>query len=279
MRRRFERLAAALGETEIEGADDEPPVPPLARRSPDRPRGAHDDGVPRRASPTLASLRRERLRSPWRGAWRAQPAAATARGSSRRRDRRRTSRRRVATESALDGPDARHRDQRARRARAIAVAARTAAARARGDEDGDAGRLAVRRDRAPRARRGRRPRRRGRRCSSSSRSSDAQATTRRVEPTNMRSRLSTDAEQPADDDVHEPDDDRRPDVRPEAVDREVGRDPLRQREHRHVDREVRKPERDDDQRQREDGEDRLHERVRRSRARRRRAAAIPSPRS
>src|SRR3990172_6353365 len=68
-------------------------------------------------------------------------------------------------------------------------------------------------------------------------------------------------EQPADRDVHEPDDDGGPDVRPEPVDREVGGDPLGEREHEDVEREVREAERDDDQRQSEDREDRLQDRV------------------
>ena len=79
--------------------------------------------------------------------------------------------------------------------------------------------------------------------------------------------------------VHEPDDDRRADVRPEPVDREVRRDPLGQREHEHVDREVREPERHDDQRQRQDREDRLEDRVADREDRGGEDAAAPSARS
>jgi hypothetical protein len=69
-------------------------------------------------------------------------------------------------------------------------------------------------------------------------------------------------EQHVQDPVHEPGDDRRADVGPEAVDREVGRDPFREREHHDVEHEVEEAERDDDQGQRQDREDRLDERVR-----------------
>jgi hypothetical protein len=69
-------------------------------------------------------------------------------------------------------------------------------------------------------------------------------------------------EERAQDPVHEPDDDRGADVGPEPVDREVRRDPLREGEHQDVEREVRQPERDDDQRERQYGEDRLDDRVR-----------------
>jgi hypothetical protein len=69
-------------------------------------------------------------------------------------------------------------------------------------------------------------------------------------------------EQHVQDPVHEPRDDRRADVGPETVDREVGRDPFREREHHDVKHEVEEAERDDDQRQRQDREDRLDERVR-----------------
>jgi hypothetical protein len=62
--------------------------------------------------------------------------------------------------------------------------------------------------------------------------------------------------------VHEPGDDRRTDVGPEAVDREVGRDPLGHGQHHDVEREVEEAERDDNQRQRQDREDRLEDRVR-----------------
>jgi hypothetical protein len=64
-------------------------------------------------------------------------------------------------------------------------------------------------------------------------------------------------EQRVKDPVHEPDDDHRPDVRPEPVDREVRRDPLGERQHRDVEHEVEEAERDDDQRQRQDSQDRL----------------------
>src|SRR5918999_1514091 len=56
-------------------------------------------------------------------------------------------------------------------------------------------------------------------------------------------------EDPADDHVHEPDHDRRAHVRPEPVDRERPGDPLREREHEDVDREVGEPERDDHERE------------------------------
>jgi hypothetical protein len=69
-------------------------------------------------------------------------------------------------------------------------------------------------------------------------------------------------EERAQDPVHEPDDDRGADVGPEPVDREVRRDPLGEGEHRDVEDEVEEPERDHDQRQRQDREDRFHDRVR-----------------
>ena len=62
--------------------------------------------------------------------------------------------------------------------------------------------------------------------------------------------------------VHEPDDDRGVDVRRRAVDREVRRHPLGQGEHPHVQREVAQAERQEDHRQGQDREHRLHERVR-----------------
>jgi hypothetical protein len=68
-------------------------------------------------------------------------------------------------------------------------------------------------------------------------------------------------EQGVQDPVHEPDHDHRADVRPESVDREVRRNPLGQRQHRDVEHEVEEAERDDDQRQRQDGQDRLEHRV------------------
>src|SRR5919106_970770 len=68
-------------------------------------------------------------------------------------------------------------------------------------------------------------------------------------------------EQRADDHVDEPDHDRGADVRPEPVDREAGRNPLGEREHRDVDREVEEAEGEDDERKREDRENRLDDGV------------------
>jgi hypothetical protein len=65
-----------------------------------------------------------------------------------------------------------------------------------------------------------------------------------------------------DDPVDDPCDDHGAHVRPESVDREVRRDPLGQGEHRDVDRKVREAKRHDDQRQRDQREDRLDDRVR-----------------
>ena len=62
--------------------------------------------------------------------------------------------------------------------------------------------------------------------------------------------------------VHEPHDHDHADVRPEAVHREVGDDPRGQRDHPDVDQQVEEPERHEDQRQRQDREDRLDDRVR-----------------
>src|SRR5262245_27855227 len=62
--------------------------------------------------------------------------------------------------------------------------------------------------------------------------------------------------------LHNRHDDRRADVRPEAVDREVRRDPLGERQHQDVDHEVEEPERDDHEREREHRQDRLDDRVR-----------------
>jgi hypothetical protein len=79
----------------------------------------------------------------------------------------------------------------------------------------------------------------------------------------IRRRLAADAVQERrHDPVHEPGDDRRTDVGPEAGDREIGRDPLGETEHRDVEHEVEEAEGDDDQRQRQDRENRLHERIR-----------------
>ena len=50
----LDRLRAALAETEVDGRDDEPAVPALARRAPGAARGRDDDRVPRRASAALA---------------------------------------------------------------------------------------------------------------------------------------------------------------------------------------------------------------------------------
>src|SRR2546430_13600787 len=65
----------------------------------------------------------------------------------------------------------------------------------------------------------------------------------------------------ATDPVHGPDNDDGAGVRPETVDREVRRDPRRERHHSDVDYEVEKTERHDDQRERENRQDRLEERV------------------
>src|SRR5262245_14936544 len=62
--------------------------------------------------------------------------------------------------------------------------------------------------------------------------------------------------------VDEPDDDRRPDVRPEPVDREVRHDPLGEQQHHDVHEEVRDAERQQDQRQRDERDERLEEDVR-----------------
>jgi hypothetical protein len=78
----------------------------------------------------------------------------------------------------------------------------------------------------------------------------------------IRRRLAGRVDDRGDDPVDEPRDYHRADVRPEAVDREVGRDPLGESQHRDVDHEVEEAERHDDQRQRDDGEDRLDDRVR-----------------
>src|SRR5256714_7753050 len=64
------------------------------------------------------------------------------------------------------------------------------------------------------------------------------------------------------DPVHGPHDHDHADVGPEAVDREVRRDPFRQGDHRDVDREVREPERDDDERERQQRQERLEHGVR-----------------
>jgi hypothetical protein len=69
-------------------------------------------------------------------------------------------------------------------------------------------------------------------------------------------------EQRMKDPVHEPDHDHRPDVRPQPVDREVGRDPLGERQHRDVEHKVEEAERDDDQRERQDRENGLDDRIR-----------------
>src|SRR3954449_31870 len=69
------------------------------------------------------------------------------------------------------------------------------------------------------------------------------------------------AEQPVDDEVRRPDDDRRPDVVPEPVDVEVGDDQRGQPEHQHRDEEPGDPERQDREREREELEDRLQDRV------------------
>ena len=65
----LDRLADALAETEMSRRDDEPSVPPLARRASCRARGTRHDGVPDRAPPTLgapAPRHRIAVRTPWR---------------------------------------------------------------------------------------------------------------------------------------------------------------------------------------------------------------------
>ncbi len=158
----FDRLAQALRETEIGGVTtnlpflrwlvshplvragrvttafltENPPLsePPAARRpSPGAARGGSTFPLRRRGRRPMSTL---------------QPAQRRLRRARAVGDRR---------------ADARHGDPRPRRGGRDGVGA-TAARRARGDEDGDAARLAVRRDRARRARRRRRPRGRRRRA-------------------------------------------------------------------------------------------------------------------
>src|SRR3954451_9508963 len=84
------------------------------------------------------------------------------------------------------------------------------------------------------------------------------------EPRLDQARTATSFQAPDDlaaDPVDGPDDDDSPDVVPEPVDREVRRDPLRERDHRDVDEQVEEAERDEDQRQSEDREQRLDHRI------------------
>src|SRR6478609_8725147 len=77
------------------------------------------------------------------------------------------------------------------------------------------------------------------------------------------------------DPVDRPDHHDSADVRPEAVDGEVRRDPFGERHHRDVDQEVEEPEGDDDQRQRQDRQQRLDDGVRQTEDRR--ADQVPGP--
>ena len=216
--------------------------------------GQDDDGVPRRAPSAVAAPSRRPLR-PWHGAWRANLPPL-------HRRRRRTSTSAAhehgpwRRESVLEAPDARHGDPRARR-RGRRGRRRDAAARARGDEDGDAGRLALttRRSSASTSRRANRSPRATR--SSSSRSSSLQRRRRSPTPAALddgRAAVPT-RKFTSQTTIVAPTYVQKPSIEKSR------RDPLGEREHRDVDREVREAERDDDQRQREDGEDRLDERV------------------
>ncbi len=155
----LDRLAVAPGRDRGGGRDDEPAVPPLARRAPGSSRGRDDDRVPRRASAALAvsaprgrpGLARRLAAQPPTG--RDGGAARRGRGSpaprarGRQQHAGRTDARHGARGGGLTG-----------RPRHCAPAAR----RARGDEDGEPDRGTVRRDGEGRARRRGRPRRRRR---------------------------------------------------------------------------------------------------------------------
>ena len=151
----LDRLAAALAETEVGGVVTNLPVPALAGRAPGPAGRRDDDSVPDRASAAVGAAAPAGRPSVARRLP-AQPARAAA-GSAARPGRRRRAGR--AGAELAQRADARHRDQGARR-RGRPRAAAPAAGRARGDEDGDAGRLALRGDRPRRPRAGRRPGRR-----------------------------------------------------------------------------------------------------------------------
>ena len=155
----YDKLAAALRETEVERRDDEPAVPALARRAPTRASRPHDDGVPDResaadrAAATRGRPRMERSVAPQPAVTSAPPRSRCRRGCADPRPGDRAGR--------GEGADARHRHQGAGRRRRPGLGA-AGTRRPRGDEDGDAARLTVRRDRARRARCRRRQGRRGR---------------------------------------------------------------------------------------------------------------------
>ena len=81
------RLADALAETEVGGRDDEPALPPLARRASGRPCRRGDDGVPDRAPAPLGAAAPP-ARRPVARRLAAEPAARAAGAGARRRQRR-----------------------------------------------------------------------------------------------------------------------------------------------------------------------------------------------
>ena len=151
------------------GRDHEPALPALARRAPGAAGGETTTAFLTEHPPALGPARSAR-----RPGLDAAVSGSTCRPPRRRprriRLRPRTSTRGAGEQSAADGADAGNRDPGARRRRRRGAAA-PAAGRARGDEDGDAGRLALRSGRARGARDRGRPGRRRAASSSSSRNS------------------------------------------------------------------------------------------------------------
>ena len=155
----FDRLAAALRETEIGGVTTNLPFlrwlvgHPLVRAGRVTTAFLTENPPLSERPATRSRSRLERAVAPQ------PPRSAVPSGAGCRHGRRRARRR---GQGAVDGhrTDAGHRDPRPRRAGRRGRRAATAR-RARGDEDGDAARLAVRRDGARRPRRGGRPGRGG----------------------------------------------------------------------------------------------------------------------
>ena len=126
------------------GPDDEPPVPALARRAPGRPGGTHDDRVPLRVRAALRPADTPAERAVGRRVAHEPPAACSAHAARRRRALARRGRPVGRRTERVDRPDAGHRDQGARGAGRQGRAAPDAP-RPGSDEDGDPGRVTVRR--------------------------------------------------------------------------------------------------------------------------------------